>query len=72
MIPGLTLLAGLGRAVTIGVGGRRLIDNQMTATQRHRFRYLARDTNTELIAPGRTAKLVQRGAALDGARTGTA
>ncbi len=63
MNPGFGLLAGLGGAVTIGVGGRLLIEGQITVGGFVAFGIYLAMLTWPLIALGWTTNLFQRGAA---------
>ena len=63
MNPGFALLAGLGGAVTVGVGGRLLIDGQITIGGYVAFGIYLAMLTWPLIALGWTTNLFQRGAA---------
>ena len=63
MSPGFGLLAGLGGAVTIGVGGRLLIEGQVTVGGYVAFGIYLAQLTWPLIALGWTTNLFQRAAA---------
>lgn len=63
MSPGFALLAGLGGAVTIGVGGRLLLDGTLTVGAYVAFGIYLAMLTWPLIALGWTTNLFQRGAA---------
>ncbi len=63
MNPGFALLAGLGGAVTIGVGGRLLIQGQVTVGGYVAFGIYLAQLTWPLIALGWTTNLFQRAAA---------
>ncbi len=63
MNPGFGLLAGLGGAVTIGVGGRLLIQDQITVGGYVAFGIYLAQLTWPLIALGWTTNLFQRAAA---------
>jgi len=63
MNPGFGLLAGLGSAVTIGVGGRLLIQGQVTVGGYVAFGIYLAQLTWPLIALGWTTNLFQRAAA---------
>lgn len=63
MNPGFALLAGLGGAVTIGVGGRLLIDGDITVGGYVAFGIYLAQLTWPLIALGWTTNLFQRAAA---------
>ncbi|MEQ1692086.1 MAG: ABC transporter ATP-binding protein, partial [Gemmatimonas sp.] len=63
MHPGFALLAGLGGAVTLGVGGRLLIENRITVGGYVAFSIYLAMLTWPLIALGWTTNLLQRGAA---------
>lgn len=63
MNPGFALLAGLGGAITIGVGGRQLIDGTLTVGAFVAFGIYLAMLSWPLIALGWTINLFQRGAA---------
>lgn len=63
MSPGFALLAGLGTAVTIAVGGRLLIQDRMTVGSYVAFMIYLGMLTWPLIALGWTTNLFQRGAA---------
>ncbi len=63
MNPGFALLAGLGGAVTIAVGGRLLIEGQLTVGGYVAFGIYLAMLTWPLIALGWTTNLFQRGAA---------
>jgi len=63
MNPGFALLAGLGTAVTIGVGGTLLIDGRITVGGYVAFGIYLAMLTWPLIALGWTTNLFQRGAA---------
>jgi ATP-binding cassette subfamily B protein len=63
MTPGFGLLAGLGGAVTIGVGGQLLIDSSITVGGFVAFGIYLAMLTWPLIALGWTTNLFQRGAA---------
>ncbi|MCA2988553.1 MAG: ABC transporter ATP-binding protein [Gemmatimonas sp.] len=63
MSPGFALLAGLGMAVTIAVGGTLLIDAQLTVGSYVAFTIYLGMLTWPLIALGWTTNLFQRGAA---------
>jgi len=63
MNPGFALLAGLGGAVTIAVGGRLLIEGQITVGGYVAFGIYLTMLTWPLIALGWTTNLLQRGAA---------
>lgn len=63
MNPGFALLAGLGGAVTVGVGGRLLINGQITVGGYVAFGIYLAMLTWPLIALGWTTNLLQRGAA---------
>ncbi|MBL0170643.1 MAG: ABC transporter ATP-binding protein [Gemmatimonadaceae bacterium] len=63
MHPGFALLAGLGGAVTIGVGGRLLIEGRITIGGYVAFGIYLAMLTWPLIALGWTTNLFQRGAA---------
>jgi ATP-binding cassette subfamily B protein len=63
MNPGFALLAGLGGAITIGVGGRLLIDGRITVGGYVAFGIYLGMLTWPLIALGWTTNLLQRGAA---------
>jgi len=63
MNPGFGLLAGLGGAVTIGVGGRLLIEGQLTVGGYVAFGIYLAQLTWPLIALGWTTNLFQRAAA---------
>ncbi len=63
MNPGFGLLAGLGGAVTIGVGGRLLIEGQVTVGGYVAFGIYLAQLTWPLIALGWTTNLFQRAAA---------
>lgn len=63
MSPGFALLAGLGTAVTIAVGGRLLIQDQLTVGSYVAFSIYLGMLTWPLIALGWTTNLFQRGAA---------
>jgi ATP-binding cassette subfamily B multidrug efflux pump len=63
MSPGFALLAGLGGAITIGVGGRQLIDGTLTVGAFVAFGIYLAMLTWPLIALGWTINLFQRGAA---------
>lgn len=63
MNPGFALLAGLGGAVTVGVGGRLLITGQITVGGYVAFGIYLAMLTWPLIALGWTTNLLQRGAA---------
>jgi ATP-binding cassette, subfamily B, multidrug efflux pump len=63
MNPGFALLAGLGGAITIGVGGRQLIDGTLTVGAFVAFGIYLAMLTWPLIALGWTINLFQRGAA---------
>ena len=61
--PGFGLLAGLGSAITIGVGGRLLIEEQLTVGGYVAFSIYLAQLTWPLIALGWTINLFQRAAA---------
>lgn len=63
MNPGFALLAGLGGAITVGVGGRQLIDGTLTVGAFVAFGIYLAMLTWPLIALGWTINLFQRGAA---------
>lgn len=63
MSPGFALLAGLGTAVTIAVGGRLLIQDELTVGSYVAFSIYLGMLTWPLIALGWTTNLFQRGAA---------
>ncbi len=63
MHPGFALLAGLGGAVTVGVGGRLLIDGRITVGGYVAFGIYLAMLTWPLIALGWTTNLFQRGGA---------
>ncbi len=63
MNPGFALLAGLGGAITIGLGGRQLIDGTLTIGGFVAFGIYLAMLTWPLIALGWTINLFQRGAA---------
>ena len=63
MNPGFALLAGLGGAVTIGIGGRLLIDGDVTVGGYVAFGIYLTQLTWPLIALGWTTNLLQRAAA---------
>jgi ATP-binding cassette subfamily B protein len=63
MNPGFALLAGLGGAITIGVGGRQLIDGTLSVGAFVAFGIYLAMLTWPLIALGWTINLFQRGAA---------
>lgn len=63
MSPGFALLAGLGGAITVGVGGRQLIDGTLTVGAFVAFGIYLAMLTWPLIALGWTINLFQRGAA---------
>jgi ATP-binding cassette subfamily B protein len=63
MNPGFALLAGLGGAVTIGVGGRQLLEGTLTVGAFVAFGIYLAMLTWPLIALGWTINLFQRGAA---------
>jgi ATP-binding cassette, subfamily B, multidrug efflux pump len=63
MSPGFALLAGLGGAVTIGVGGRLLLNGTLTVGAYVAFGIYLAMLTWPLIALGWTTNLFQRGAA---------
>ncbi|MES2522739.1 MAG: ABC transporter ATP-binding protein [Gemmatimonadota bacterium] len=63
MNPGFALLAGLGGAITIAVGGRQLIDGRITVGGYVAFGIYLAMLTWPLIALGWTTNLFQRGAA---------
>lgn len=63
MNPGFALLAGLGAAVTIGVGGRQLIAGAITVGGYVAFTIYLGQLTWPLIALGWTTNLFQRGSA---------
>lgn len=63
MNPGFALLAGLGGAITIGVGGRQLIEGTLTVGAFVAFGIYLAMLTWPLIALGWTINLFQRGAA---------
>jgi ATP-binding cassette subfamily B multidrug efflux pump len=63
MNPGFALLAGLGGAITIGVGGRLLIDGEITVGGYVAFGIYLAMLTWPMIALGWTTNLLQRGAA---------
>jgi ATP-binding cassette subfamily B protein len=63
MNPGFALLAGLGGAITIGLGGRQLIDGTLTVGGFVAFGIYLAMLTWPLIALGWTINLFQRGAA---------
>ncbi len=63
MNPGFALLAGLGGAITIGVGGRLLIEGRITVGGFVAFGIYLAMLTWPLIALGWTTNLFQRGAA---------
>lgn len=63
MNPGFALLAGLGGAITVGVGGRQLIDGSLSVGAFVAFGIYLAMLTWPLIALGWTINLFQRGAA---------
>lgn len=63
MNPGFALLAGLGSAVTVGFGGRLLIEGQISVGGYVAFGIYLAQLTWPLIALGWTTNLLQRGAA---------
>jgi ATP-binding cassette subfamily B protein len=63
MNPGFALLAGLGGAITVGVGGRQLIDGTLSVGAFVAFGIYLAMLTWPLIALGWTINLFQRGAA---------
>jgi ATP-binding cassette subfamily B protein len=61
--PGFTLLAGLGVAITLAIGGRALINERITVGAFTAFSIYLTQLTWPLIALGWTTNLLQRGAA---------
>lgn len=63
MSPGFSLLAGLGGAITVGVGGAQLLEGRITVGEFVAFGIYLAMLTWPLIALGWTTNLFQRGAA---------